>query len=75
MYRKLIAVGLALALLGVAGSAVTAEDGADPVVADHDVEQELTPDPLDDEWEKCSISTDNDEWEKDGGSGGGGGGC
>jgi hypothetical protein len=63
MYRKLIAVALALALIGTGGTAVMADNGANAVVADFDQPQELSPNP-------------NGELE-DGGSdddGGGGGG-
>lgn len=60
MYRKLVAIALALALLGVAGTAVTADEGAGPVVADHDVTEDLSLEP---------------DGELDGGAGGGGDTC
>jgi len=60
MYRKLVVIGLALALIGVGGTAVTADEGAGPVVADHDVTEDLSLEP---------------DGELDGGAGGGGDTC
>lgn len=44
MRKKLIAVALSLALIGMTGAHVTADAGSGPVVADHGVSEDLSSD-------------------------------
>lgn len=75
MKRKLLAVALALALIGMTGSGVTATESG-PVVADYDVAEDLSPTPDDekivDGGSGCDTAIDgpstNDEKIVDGGS-------